>query len=113
MRHARAGQEQQGDLPHHAVEESQGLRSLPTRAGVLGNDDIVRLGSELFGALCEAQNEIGSDFELALLEFLQATVNRIRIPVYEKHAKRTASMRTSSFRTQTPPGSLEFVLSQV
>ncbi|HXM94747.1 MAG TPA: hypothetical protein VOA64_10955, partial [Candidatus Dormibacteraeota bacterium] len=69
--------------------------------------------SELFGALCEVQNEIGSDLELSLLELLQATVNRIRIPVYEKHAKGTASVRTSAFRTQTPPGSLEFVLSQV
>jgi hypothetical protein len=46
-----AGHEDNGNLRLSLMKESQSLRSFPTRAGVLGHDDIKRLDAELFGTL--------------------------------------------------------------
>jgi hypothetical protein len=64
-------------------KELQYLQSLAARTGVLDDDDIIGLGSELFGALCQVQNKIGSDSELPFLKLLQAAVYRVCVTVNE------------------------------
>jgi hypothetical protein len=95
------------------MEELQSLRSFPTRAGVLGNHDIVRLGVEPFRTLCEVQNEIGADSESSFLELLQAGVYLVRVAMDEKDAEGTASVRSGALRRETPQIRLDFVLRQV
>jgi len=65
-------------------------RSLAVRTSVLNDDDVIRLGPQLFPALCQVQNTIGADRELRFLELLHTGINRIRVAMYEKDAKRAA-----------------------
>ena len=84
------------------------MRSLPTRAGVLGNDDIIRLEAELLRTLRQGQNNIGADAELRFLELLQAGVHRICFAVNEKDVEGPASMGRRAVRTDFPPVRLDF-----
>ena len=52
------------------------MRTRAGRAGVFDNDDIVRPGSELGGALCRVQNKLRADSKLPFFEFTQTAVNR-------------------------------------
>jgi len=80
------------------MEELQCLRPFPIRAGVLRNDDIIRLGSELFCALRQRQNEIGADSELRFFELLQAVFYRVGISVDEQDAEGPASVGCRAIR---------------
>jgi len=95
------------------MEELQSLGPFPIRAGVLRNDDIIRLGSELFCALCQRQNAIGANSELRFFELLQAVFYRVGISVDEKDAQGPASVGCRAIRTATPLIRLYFVLSKV
>ena len=89
------------------------MRSLPIRAGILGNNYIIRLEAKLFCALRYGQDGIGADRELRFLELLQTAFYRVCIAVGEKDAKGPASVGSRAFRTATPMVRLDFVLSQV
>jgi hypothetical protein len=89
----------------------QALRSFPTGAGVLGDDDIIRLGAELFRTLFLVQSDIGTDDELRFLEFLQTTFYRVCIAVDEKNAERRG-FALCALRSETSLIRLDIVLSQ-
>jgi hypothetical protein len=95
------------------MEELQSLRSFPTWAGVLGYNNIIRVGTELFFALCQVQNEIATDGELRFLELLQAGVYSVCIAMDEKNTKGTAPVRSCALRMETLQIRLDFVLRQV
>ena len=79
---------------------------------VLNDNDVVRLGSKLFRALCQVRNAIGADRELRLLEFLQAGIDRVRVAMYKKGANRAASVGRRALRTHSYMIRVDFALSQ-
>jgi hypothetical protein len=79
------------DLLEGLMKKLQYLRSIALRTEVLNDDDVIRLGSELFFALCQVQNTIGGDCELRFLELLHTGIDRIPVAMYKKGAKRAAS----------------------
>src|ERR1700687_929763 len=102
---------EQGDLLDRLMEELQSLRSFPTRAGVLGNHNVVGLKAKAFRTLCQVQDEIGVYCEFCFLELLQAGIDSVCIAMNEKDAKGTASVRSRRvLRTETPQIRLGFVL---
>src|SRR6267142_6889781 len=107
------GHEKQGNLLYRLMEELQGPRPFPTRAGVLGNHDIVRLGMEPFRTLCQVQDKISADGESRFVELFHAPVYYIGITMNEKDAKGTPPVRGRASRAERAPSRLEFVLCQV
>ena len=83
------------------MKKLQHLRSVAMRIDVLNDDDVIRLGSELFRALCQIQNTIGAERELRFLELLHTGLNRVRVAMYEKGAKWAASVRRRALRAHT------------
>ena len=71
------------------------------RIDVLNDDDVIRLGSELFLALCQVEDTIGADRELRFLELVHTGINRIPVAMYEKGAKRAASAGRCALRAHT------------
>src|SRR5690242_10145125 len=72
------------------MKKLQYLRSLAVRTGVLNDEGVIGPGSELFRALYQVQNTIGTDRELRFLEFLHASIDRVCVTMYEKDMKGAA-----------------------
>ncbi len=79
-------------------------------AGVLGNDDIIRLEAELPSALRQSQDDVRTDSELRFLELLHAGIHRVCIAVDEKDAEGPASVGSRAVRTDIPAIRLDFGL---
>src|SRR5260370_25411541 len=105
------GQQDQRDLLCNLIEEQNRIRRLAARMGELNEKDVVCLGFQLLHALWQVQYKIRSDRELTLLEFLQATINCVRIPVYEKYPERTRSVGLCCLSGGTPRAKLVLSLS--
>jgi hypothetical protein len=70
------------------------------------------LDPELFRVLCQLQNTIGADRELRFLELLHTGINRFCVAMYEKGAKRAASVGWRALRVHAYMTSMGFVVSQ-
>jgi hypothetical protein len=86
------GQKDQRDLLCNLIEEQHRFRRLAARMGKLNKEDVVCEGIQLLQALWQVQDKIGSDRKLALLEFQQATIDCVCIPVHEKNPEGTRSV---------------------
>ena len=84
------------------MEEQNRFRGLTAGVWELDEKHVVSVGFQLFHALRQIQDKIGSDREVSLLEFLQAIVDGIGIPVHEKNAKQTRSVGLHSLRAKSP-----------
>ena len=84
------------------MKEQNRFRRLATGIWKFDKKDVVSLGLQLFHTLRQIQDKIGSDRELPLFEFLQAIVDRVRIPVHEKNAKRARSVGLRTFGGSSP-----------
>ncbi|MGC2889260.1 MAG: hypothetical protein WB627_09345 [Candidatus Acidiferrum sp.] len=96
----RAGHKQQWNIPHLLMEDLQRLGTLYTRARVLGNYHIVGLGVQLFGTLCEVQDEICVQYELRLFQLFQAVLYYLRITVDEEHSKGPAPVKSRTAHSE-------------
>jgi len=94
-------QKNKRELLEGLMKELQHLRSLAVRTGILNDDDVIALGSELLMALCQVQNTIGTDRELRFLELLHTGSDRVRVAMNEKGAKRAASVGWRALRAYT------------
>ena len=84
------------------MKEQNRFRRFTAGVWELDEKDVVRVGFQLFHALRKIQNKIGSDLELSFFELLQAIVDRVRIPVHEKNAKRARSVGLRTFGGSSP-----------
>src|SRR6266404_7274072 len=100
------------DLLEGLMKKLQRLRSVAVRTEVLNDDDVIRLGTKLFRALCQVQNTIGADRELRFLELLHTGSDGICVAMYEKGAKRADSMGRRALRARTYTIRVSFAVSQ-
>jgi len=74
------------------MKQQDRFRRLAVRVGELHEQDVIGVGFQLFHTLWNIQHKIRSDCELSLFEFLQATIDSVCIPVYEKNPQQSRSV---------------------